>query len=163
MSNNLIQRVAFHEAGHAVACILMNRSFDSVFATIEGGCCSWESEQLRSWARTNFFPRKPVEVEIVITYSGVTAERKFTGSYDTLGDDHDMDRIITLASKVCGDMTSVEKLMNRLYKRSEKLWTKKTWPAVEAVAAKLMNGVELNYEEVKPIVMLQLPGVKKPF
>ncbi len=163
MTENVIQTVAFHEAGHAVACIIMSRAFDSVLATIEGGRCSWKSDQLRSWAAADSFPRKPVEVEIVVTYAGVTAERKLTGRHTPLGDDHDQDRATLLASKICGDMASVEKLINRLYKRSEKLWTKKAWKAVEAVAAVLMEGGELHYEEVKSIVTPRLQGVKKPF
>lgn len=156
MNKNRIQTVAFHEAGHAVACDLMNRHFDAVSASMEGGRCSWKSDQLRSWAASDYFPKAPVEVEIVVTFSGVTSERKFTGEHDTLGDNHDMDRAFTLANKICGDMVSVEKLLNRLYKRSEKLWTRKAWAAVERVAAKLMVGETLDYEAVRSITKDQV-------
>ncbi len=158
--------VAYHEAGHAVACVLLGRNLVRV---VLGG-------KQRGMFVVEEWPsrtRQTIEDEIVSFYAGPAAERIFSGrpvhatatltvticgSRRTVaGHESDGSRIFLLASRALGsEPAEIAELCRRLDARAREL-VAGAWSAVELVASELTSRRELSGAEVRELVRQAIP------
>jgi hypothetical protein len=137
------QRVvtAYHEAGHAVAALVLGRPVAWVSIRPDRkylGVCAF--------AKGVFRPSEDwVEREAVIALAGPAAEAGFTGQMDWTGAAHDYDYAFGLARGRGGDDKRADRLVKRwLAKADHLLGRGDTWDAVERIAAELVRLEEIS-------------------
>lgn len=132
---------AYHEAGHAVAALVLGRPVawvsirpDRVFL----GICKFDKGVFRpseDW----------IEREAIISLAGPAAEAGFTGEMDWAGAARDYDYAFELARGRGGETKKADRLVKRwLAKADHLLGRGDTWDAVERIAAELMRLDEVS-------------------
>ena len=132
---------AYHEAGHAVAALVLGRPVSWVSIRPDRkylGVCAF--------AKAVFRPSEDwVEREAVIALAGPAAEAGFTGELDWAGAAHDYDYAFDLARGRGGDEKRADRLVKRwLAKADHLLGRGDTWDAVERIAAELVRLEEIS-------------------
>lgn len=126
---------AYHEAGHAVIALALDRPIHKV--TIQPdrdhlGWCKFDKGVFRpseDW----------VEREVLIALAGMAAEARYTGSYCEHGASRDLRFARKLLAGRAGDRRA-ERLERRLLAKVESLLADDdVWAAVEAIAAELLK------------------------
>jgi ATP-dependent Zn protease len=127
-------RTAYHEAGHAVVALALDRPVHrvSVLPNAERlGQCEFRKGIQRpseDW----------VEIEVLISLAGMVAEARITGSYDTGGADRDLRYVRKLTLMRASDR-AVDRLERRLLAKTENLLAdEQLWQAVEWIAKELL-------------------------
>jgi len=122
MGNDL-GAIAYHEAGHAVAALVLHRRFRHV--TIEpdedsGGHIAWSlgGPRVSELANSERRLRARIERGIIVTYAGPLAEARYTGRKNHVGARDDYKKALELATFVCDDMASAEALLASLHQRA---------------------------------------------
>ncbi len=136
-----LERRAFHEAGHAVAAVLLRRRFKKV-SIIRGGSGSYGRTELheRRWEAP---APQTVEREIIITLSGPVAERMVTARDLTTpfiewrGASGDINRAMALADFAVGIKDKIAYLRPLMY-RAQRLVVGEGREAVMVLAAELL-------------------------
>jgi ATP-dependent Zn protease len=136
---------AYHEAGHAVLALLLERSvqYVSILPNREHlGICEFGKGTTRrseDW----------LEREILIALAGIAAEAKFTGNYAWDGAARDQKYVERLAVQRAGE-SRAEKLQRRLLAKAEHhLSDDGAWLAVELIAAELLLAKEISGRTAK--------------
>jgi hypothetical protein len=132
---------AFHEAGHAVAALVLGRPVAWVSIQPDRkylGVCAFDKGVFRrseDW----------VEREGVIALAGVAAEAGFTGELDWAGAAHDRDYALRLARGRNGDDRKAERLVKRWLSKADHLLGRgDAWEAVERIAQELVRKDEIS-------------------
>ncbi len=165
--------VAYHEAGHAVACVLLGRNLTRVVLGAGRRRGSFEVEE---WPPT---AREAIEAEIVSIYAGPAAQRVFTGRPVRIAatvnvtvtirggqrtvavHEDDGSQIFRLAVRATGfELQAIEQLCQRLDARAREL-VAAAWPAVEIVAHELLSRRELSGDEVRGFVRQAAPDERE--
>lgn len=154
MNDQARERTAVHEAGHAVLCCVLRVPFRRV--TIKPRGDSAGRVVGRAWPASfrpdvSFGPHvaRRLEAEIMVLFGGYVAEREHFG--DEPGEDGwsaDREKIADLILYLAGP--EAQRRVDELRARSlEHL--RDTWPAVEAVARRLLEAETLKAPEVRRV------------
>lgn len=129
------QATAYHEAGHAVVALVLDRPVHRVSIQTDRerlGACHFGKSVVRpseDW----------LEREILIALAGLAAEARFTGNYAWEGAARDQQYAHRLAVQRAGERQA-ERLLRRLLAKVEHLLAQEEhWRAVEQIAAALLQ------------------------
>jgi ATP-dependent Zn protease len=132
---------AYHEAGHAVMALLLNRPVECVTILPDrqalGEC--W-------FGKPVFRPSEDwVEREVLIALAGLAAEAMHTGRYAWNGALRDLSYARGLTRQRAGNDRQAERLEKRLLSKAEHMLSKAgAWQAVEQMAAELLRLGEIS-------------------
>lgn len=131
---------AYHEAGHAVVAMMLDRPirFVSVLPRREYlGLCGF--------GKAVFRPSKDwLEQEILIALAGMAAEARHTGEYCRASAERDLRSVRRLAIQRAGERQA-ERLERRLLAKVENLMSgDEAWQAVELIVAELLQRGEIS-------------------
>ncbi len=160
------EEVAYHEAGHVVACVVLGFKLVKVELLPAGN-----GRFVGEWWPSK--TRQRIEDEIVLTYAGPAAQRIFYGrpvrvaatfSVTICGgrragawDESDGSWILLLAWRATkAEPAATAELCRRLDARAHRLVVA-SWPAVELVARELVSRRELSGDEVRGLVRQAMP------
>jgi ATP-dependent Zn protease len=126
---------AYHEAGHAVMALILDRPVERVSVRPDDeklGVCHFGKSVYRpseDW----------LEREILIALGGIAAEARFTGNHDWQAAGKDQRYVERLAVQRAGERRA-ERLQRRLLARAEHfIGQEDHWRAVELIAAELLK------------------------
>ncbi len=164
--------VAFHEAGHAVACVLLGRNLArvalgegeprGVFEVEEWPSATRQAieDEIVSFfagpAAQRLFTHRPVRVPLTLTVTvTVTGSRRRT---KVAGGETDGGQILRLAARAIerDSPRELAELIRRLDGRARAL-VASSWPAVELLARELLSQRELGGDAVRELVRRALP------
>lgn len=133
--------VAYHEAGHAVVALALGRPVHRVSVRPSEqwlGRCEF---QKGTWRRS----QDPVETEILIMLAGLAAESRHSGRYAWDGAERDLWAVRELTERRASGTKQFERLERRLLDKTEHLLDQPgLWPAVEAIAAELLQHTTIS-------------------
>lgn len=151
------QETAYHEAGHAVAAVRLDRPFKS--ATIVPADDYWGVVMLKPFG--NFHPDYEtdlrtldrIERSILVLLAGGYAAKRFTGRYNRVGARQDWRDVHDLAFYRESHPQVLGKYLDYLVALS-KAWVDAplNWVPIKRVAAALLERETLSAKEVKRIV-----------
>ncbi len=135
------EATAYHEAGHAVMALALDRpvSFVSMRPTREFlGTCEF--------GKAVFRPSEDwLERELLIALGGIAAEALHTGEHAWDAAAKDRDYAEDLARQRAGDDRKAARLLRRTLAKAEHLLSREAnWRAVERVAAELLRLGEIS-------------------
>jgi ATP-dependent Zn protease len=129
------EAVAYHEAGHAVAALVLGRSVQHVSVLPDRerlGQCAFRKGVFRpseDW----------LEREILISLAGIAAEARHSVEYDWEGASRDLQYVRRLARERAGERRAA-RLERRLLAKAEHLLAQEGhWRAVELIVAELLR------------------------
>lgn len=154
-----LEKVAYHEAGHAVACFFAKKPYKHV--TIEPGEDSYG--HIRHFPLPDSFQpdidsesyrmQKRIEQEIILLYSGHAAEVLAAGRHNWRGASDDTRRAVDLALYVNGDPKQTSAYLQWAWlKTMNFLKLPFRWVAVEGLAKALLERNNINKKEAKKII-----------
>ena len=153
---NLLERVAYHEAGHAVAAIRFKRSFRHATIVPKGdglGHVLYAKfhESFRPDVEINRRVEDSLEKCILIAMSGMAAEKRFVGRRNWGGGEGDMKNAIDMAGYLYeGEVLG--KYLGFMIARADSLMRYSIiWAQVEAVAAALVEHRHLSAPMVRRV------------
>jgi peptidase M41-like protein len=152
------ERIAHHEAGHAVASIVLGGTFR--FVTIEPKPGALGEVRHRPWGK-KFQPevevtsriRTQVENAIKSSLAGTYAEKLFTGRWDHHGATVDYHQAYELAEFIAGSPDAVIPYMSWMEVcTADLVCTSRHWATIQALAAELLRRTRLTYAEARQVV-----------
>jgi len=156
-ARRILERYALHEAGHAVACVLLARRvrFVELKATDDGlvGCVACgQHPRLDPRGRAhNARARWMVEREVMITWAGMAAEELFRTKRDLRGLDDDADAIVNLLARLERDKPRRDDL-GRFLLLAIRMILSENRASVKRVADALVASGRLGAAEVRRLV-----------
>lgn len=152
-----LQRIAYHEAGHAVAAYLLRRRFDWISIQSDEHFLGYVTftaiESLGANGRGGRRARALAEREIMIDLAGNIAERIFTGRHDWMRATVDIRNINEVALRFCADAEEAQAFIRWLTIRTRNLLSRtRNWAAVSALADALLHEGKLSYPAARPII-----------
>jgi hypothetical protein len=137
---------AYHEAGHAVASLALDRPVMKVSIKPDRdklGICAF--------GKAVFRPSKDwLEREVLIALAGMAAEARKTGEYDRVAAGRDLVYARGLAIQRAGSERQAERLERRLLGKVENLLDDEgLWAAVEMIAAALLEQGEMSGRQAR--------------
>jgi Peptidase family M41 len=140
MESNSDEATAYHEAGHAVVALLLDRPVQCVSILPDRehlGICEFGKGVYRpseDW----------LEREMLIALAGVAAEARFTGVYAWDAAARDQQHVRRLSVQRAGERRA-EKLERRMLAKAEHLLADEgSWRAVKLIAAELLRQREIS-------------------
>jgi ATP-dependent Zn protease len=140
------EATAFHEAGHAVAALALDRPVRKV---------SIEPDRDRMgicfFGKAVFRPSQDwLEREVLIALAGMAAEARHTGAYDRAAASRDLRYARELALQRAGNERQAERLERRLLSKVEHLLEQEmNWQAVTRIAAALLEQGEISGRQAR--------------
>ncbi len=126
---------AYHEAGHAVVALALDRPVHRV-SVLPGRDLLGKCEFGKGVARPS---DDWLEREILIALAGMAAEARHTGKYDRLAAGRDLRLVRKLAVQRAGER-QFERLERRMLAKTESILAEDAhWHAVELIAAELLK------------------------
>jgi len=155
------QRIAIHEAGHAVMAYLCGRRIGAMSAVRHGeilgeleyrGFTSFPARPLDD-ARA----RRKLETEIMIALAGLAAEYLHRGPVDRRGAATDLQRALSIAQAATADPEEATAFVNWLFVRARnRLCVPACARAVKALAVELARQGSLTGAEVRALLRRSL-------
>jgi ATP-dependent Zn protease len=136
------ERIAYHEAGHCVACSVYHMPVVAVHATPNSGRTAGRNPHLSR--------RDAVEALVVTSLAGAAAEDLFFGWSDVASDRDDR-RMARRYLKSFYDVDEIRPQMNRMRDIAERLVTVER-AKIEIVADALLRYGSLNGDEVSELI-----------
>jgi ATP-dependent Zn protease len=140
------EATAYHEAGHAVAALALDRPVVKVSIQPDRdrlGICFFGKPVFRpsqDW----------LEREILIALAGMAAEARHTGQYDHEAASRDLRYAHGLALQRAGNDRQAERLQRRLLSKVEHLLEQENhWAAVVRIAAALVEQSEISGRQAR--------------
>lgn len=153
---------AYHEAGHAVAAYFLRRVGkvrcvsiipDSERETV-GHTAHWSTPAFWRALNRGEWPdhaRCRFEDEVVVLLAGGSAERRFAGRADHIGARSDYEKAADFAIAATGSKRAANAFLRWLQVTTEDLVTLR-WPAIQAVAAALVEHKRLSGACVRKVI-----------
>jgi hypothetical protein len=140
------EATAFHEAGHAVAALALDRPVTKV--SIVG---DRDTLGICAFGKPVFRPSEDwLEREALISLAGLAAEARRTGEYDRDAAGRDLHYVRKLTIQRAGNERQAERLEKRMLSRVENLLDRAAhWAAVEAIAAELLRSGEISGRQAR--------------
>jgi ATP-dependent Zn protease len=140
------EATAYHEAGHAVAALALDRPVVRVSIRPGGdflGTCAF--------GKAVFRPSEDwLEREVLIALAGLAAEARHTGAYDLEAAGRDLRYARRLALQRAGNERQAERLERRLLAKAEHLLDRAAnRAAVQAIARELLAGGEMSGRQAR--------------
>ena len=157
--SNELERVAYHEAGHAVVSIHGGRGLRrvSIVPREESlGCCLSRRlpKSFQPHVRVDGRARTILEGEVMTCLAGETAEWMFSGERDPFAAEHDLQAAFSLASHFVGDDHELDAYMEWLAIRTENLLRlDHVWEGVENLARALLDEKTIGARRGRAIVL----------
>ena len=151
-----IEKVAYHEAGHAMASWVLKIQFSEVSIISDD-----ESEgRVTNRLPDSFFDdsnvnrqRRLFEKHILILLAGGLAEEKLTRQEDIDGNASDYKSAAELALRTTGSEAEANAFLLRLTERARNMVDLPTyWAAIEALAAVLLHSKKLSARKAREIM-----------
>jgi len=162
------QNVAYHEAGHAVAHLVMNVPMRRASIIPKENTLGFVSVQKSPRWLTHLFEfgnpwennraTRYILAAIICYMAGKIAEKKFTGRNNNLGSKSDMEMTYRLAETICFDNDEIRALLKWLSLHTEKLISKH-WESVDVLAKKLLDEKSLSAKEIRKTLINVYPNV----
>ena len=162
-----LERIAYHEAGHAVAAFLVRRAFR--YVTIKPGEDSLGHILFRKFS-DSFRPdieydehklRPPLEKVIITGLAGHAAESIYAGRNNWVGSRKDFHNAVDYATYLIGEPKELEAYMKWLLIHTRnKLCHPMHWGAVKALAEELLKQDRIGYRKARKIIYW---GMNKAF
>ena len=164
-----LERIAFHEAGHAVASCVLHRRFSHV--SIEPDAEGLSLGGLVRRRRTShpafrehggkFYPwresRSVIKRDIMISLAGSIAETIFSkGEAMIRLDSPDYEKALSLATDNLPTNKTPEKHVDSLAIKSFFIIQDLNWPAVESLAAALLEKKRIRFMEARKIISMAM-------
>ena len=137
---------AYHEAGHAVVALELDRPVVKVSILPDrdrAGICHFGKAVMRpseDW----------IEREMLIALAGMAAEARHTGTYDREAAGRDLRYARSLSTGRAGNERQAARLERRMLSRVENLLDEeKVWLAVERIAAELVRQGEMSGRQAR--------------
>ena len=163
-----LERVAYHEAGHAVSAIFLRIPFDR--ATIIPGKTSDGEEylgivEISSKFFRNFHPdisltprtREKIEDLIINAYAGTLAEKRYIGRHDWRGAEPDLHSTIRFSHYAAGGEGDIETVFFRWLRLRTDALIDQHWNKVQNVANALLDRKTLSAMGVREVMFPNLP------
>lgn len=154
-----IEKVAYHEAGHAVAAYIFHRRFSSVSIIPKddylGIMTRPKTESLEQdlLDMDDFRNRKRIESEIIISFAGAVAEGLLVGRHNWKGAIQDNHQAIDSAEAIVSSHDELEAYINWLWLRTRNLLSLPVyWAAVQALAEELIICKEIKTRKARRII-----------
>ena len=153
-----LEKVAYHEAGHAVAAFLMRRSFS--YVTIKPDESSFGHIFYQKF-RDSFNPdyvedykiRRPLEKAIITGLAGHVAEKIYSKQENYETSENDFHVAVDLASYLCGSNEEIEAYIKWLYIRTKNMLEHpNNWCKVKAFAEELLDHRRIGYVKARKIM-----------
>lgn len=154
---NPLLATAYHEAGHAVAAVLLKRRFQMISILPDG-----ESEghvslsglgKVQSEVPVEARTRRKLEREILIYLAGPTAEALGTGTRELLINHTDLNEAVALADHLTTSPREADAYLHWLGLRAEALIRPPgPWAAVQTLATALLERQQLGYRRARQII-----------
>lgn len=158
--SSMLERTAYHEAGHAVARHELGMAIRevSIIPNVKEKRLGYVSYYPQPSFQPEFDSSPKtlalVQKQIMFCYAGVVAEALFCGRHDWRGAGADMDTAEDLAMCVVGENKEFEAYMRWLKIRTRNLMASPiVWVKVEAVAQTLLERKRLSGKETKQIIV----------
>lgn len=152
---------AFHEAGHAVMAELCGQRVTEVEIVgddeLTGSVRSLRFVEEDPAVVDPHLPTAPAERRLLCTVAGLVAEAMVSGRDGWDSSSEDLDAAVGLALRVVGDCERVLPFLEKVRDHAEDL-LRRSWPAVETVAAELVARRRLTGDEVRRLLGPHLPG-----
>jgi ATP-dependent Zn protease len=137
---------AYHEAGHAVAALALDRPVVKVSIRPDRdrlGICFF--------GKAVFRPSEDwLEREVLIALAGLAAEAKRTGEYQREAAGRDLRYARGLSLQRAGSQRQAERLERRLLSKAEHLLDRRAnWRAVERIAEALLQSGEISGRQAR--------------
>ena len=137
---------AYHEAGHAVAALALDRPVVKVSILADrdrAGICFF--------GKAVFRPSEDwLEREVLIALAGMAAEARQTGEYNRDAAARDLRYARGLAVQRAGNERQAERLERRLLSKAEHLLEREVhWRAVERIAAELLRAGAISGRQAR--------------
>ena len=154
-----LRRTAYHEAGHAVAAILLEVKIKRVSIVPDPDGLTLGSVHHPRFG-SNMHPdidvglkaRDTMEKQIIICFAGALTEKRIKGRGNWIGARHHHQVAAALSTYINSDNSTLEKHLAWLWARTESMQRQPHfWAAVEAVAAALLERKELSGDEAHAI------------
>jgi len=142
---------AFHEAGHAVMAMIVDRPVQKVTITpthgplggVRLGVCKMKKGRLKA-------SKDWLEDDVLILLAGMVAEARFTGAYCNQGAATDLRAVRRLLQNRGGSERQIERLERRLLDKTEHLLSDERYAAAIArIAQELMEHATLSGRAVR--------------
>ena len=137
---------AYHEAGHAVVALELDRPVVKVSILPDrdrAGICHFGKAVTRpteDW----------IEREMLIALAGMAAEARHTGTYDREAAGRDLRYARALSTGRAGNARQAERLERRMLSRVENMLDEdQVWLAVERIAAELLRQGEMSGRQAR--------------
>lgn len=142
------EATAYHEAGHAVAALALDRPVVKVSIRADRdrlGICAF--------GKAVFRPSEDwLEREVLIALAGMAAEARRTGTYDREAAARDLRYVRGLSKQRAGNDRQAERLERRLLSRVEHLLNREAhWIAIERMAMELLRIGEMSGRQARHI------------
>jgi hypothetical protein len=155
-----LERVAYHEAGHAVAQVYLHRSFRSVsikpkssyLGRVDSPKLSQTfREGLAHYLDGDHRTRNMVDDHILISMAGPAAENRYTGRRGWDGARQDLRQSRDLGEPLYGEEATKHDIPFMTARADSLMKSRIVWVRVEAVAAALLERCVLTSAEVREI------------
>jgi Peptidase family M41 len=152
-----LERTAYHEAGHAVVAMKLDRRFHHV--TIEPGDGSLGhvlhekfSRRFRPDIELGFRARETIDDHCLISMAGMAADSRFIGRDTWDGGGQDTHQAIDLAARLGYDNQVLGHYIPFMRARVDGLMrSDRVWSQVQAVAAALLEQRTLTWDQAKEV------------
>jgi hypothetical protein len=152
-----LESVAYHEAGHAVACIELRRPFKSVTIVPKDDSLG---HLLKNPAPASIRPEvdagdkvdRWLEREVSIVLVGLAAEHRHTGRHNWRGARRDLDHAVDLASYLHFDPKLMGKYLTYMVEKAKHFVADPlAWIRIEALATALMKYHTLSARRARAV------------
>jgi len=152
-----LERVAYHEAGHAYTYRYLNKRFIDVTIIPNGDTLGCVRGDLRSKVTSKDFedPKKFYKVinKLVIGYAGNISDALFSGQIDDAGFRSDMQKIADLVTKYFPDKEERSAFQDWIWLNTFNMLRLETnWYYIDAIAKELLKRKRLTEDEVFDII-----------
>lgn len=162
-----MKSVAYHEAGHAVACLILGIKFKHVsiirdMSRNSLGHVLMANPKLTSEYDASDRNRLKAEKYISVCLAGPIAERKFLGKRNNIGASKDYEISFLVAGNLFGPTVLINSFMKFLEISTETLFTylledepptdTDSWEDVKLVAQNLLKTEKMTYRQVLEIL-----------
>jgi len=155
-----LRLTAYHEAGHAVMAQLCGRRVTEVEIIGDeehSGTVQWRRLAEEHPAEDDpGIPTAPIERRLLCVAAGMVAEAMISGRNSWNESSDELDEAVRLAMRVVGDCERVLPFLEVVREHTEDL-LRRHWPAVESLAASLMEHQKMTGEEVRSLLAPLLP------
>ncbi len=158
MATARLKRIAYHEAGHAVAAYALNRRVRSVTVIPDGDILGYniygKGLTIQPDVEVDGRTRNEIERRVICALAGWAAEAKLNPRRRRSAiADTDWHYAYDLADYVVGSIEELEAYGNWLWIRTKQLIAlPHYWAAIEALAAELMTHKRLGEKRVREVI-----------